>query len=356
MAARQTTFTCACFYVDNIFISKYKLHVSYENKTQFISNYAQILRKRGCVTEDQFEAVVTEIEAEIARRRSLGFESLRREAEIRERFTPLHKEVYYLKEDYLDPDFLHIVLQAKTATSIQSVSHLMETLGEGLFRLPVFTKQFCHLLLDELDAIEKSDCPKGRPNSMNKSGILLNEYGFDTYLLGPLRQHYLAPVTSLLFPNSGGICLDSHKAFTVTYGSGHDLDLSCHFDNSEVTLNVALGYDGFSGGHLVFGRMKDELASQDSLKTPLHVEHRTGWGVLHRGGHMHSAEKLLGGKRCNLIMWMRSSAVRNVTCPMCSQPPQLLPTPGADDGFTIQDQGTQITVPRQREVDVCHAL
>lgn len=186
--------------------------------------------------------------------------------------------------------------------------------------------------------------------------ILLNEYGFDTYLLGPLRQQYLAPVTSLLFPNSGGICLDSHKAFTVTYGSGHDLDLSCHFDNSEVTLNVALGYDGFSGGHLVFGRMKDELASQDSLKTPLHVEHRTGWGVLHRGGHMHSAEKLLGGKRYNLIMWMRSSAVRNVTCPMCNQPPQLLPTPGADDGFTIQDQGTQITVPRQREVDVCHAL
>lgn len=69
--------------------------------------------------------------------------------------------------------FCHLCLGGWVQTVLLLCMCSVLCVGEGLFRLPVFTKQFCHLLLDELDAIEKSDCPKGRPNSMNKSGVSL---------------------------------------------------------------------------------------------------------------------------------------------------------------------------------------
>lgn len=87
------------------------------------------------------------------------------------------------------------------------------------------------------------------------SQILLNELGFDEDFITPLREHYLHPLTSLLYPDCGGRCLDSHKAFVVKYDMNEDLDLSYHYDNSEVTLNVSLGKD-FTEGNLYFGDMR----------------------------------------------------------------------------------------------------
>ena len=65
-------------------------------------------------------------------------------------------------------------------------------------------------------------------------------------------------------------------------------------------------------------------------------EHRPGYGLLHRGQHMHGALPIQSGERINLIIWMRSSAVRNKLCPMCDKPPSLVPSAGeAGDGFTV---------------------
>lgn len=44
---------------------------------------------------------------------------------------------------------------------------------------------------------------------------------------------------------------------------------------------------------------------------------------LHGGHHMHTAMTVDSEKRYNLIIWMRSLAVRNNLCPMCNKPPQL---------------------------------
>lgn len=41
-----------------------------------------------------------------------------------------------------------------------------------------------------------------------------------------------------------------------------------------------------------------------------------------------------GGERYNLIIWMRSSAVRNQQCPMCETVPCLIETLCEGDGFT----------------------
>ena len=49
---------------------------------------------------------------------------------------------------------------------------------------------------------------------------------------------------------------------------------------------------------------------------------------------MHGAHPLVDGCRCNLIIWMRSSSVRNDLCPMCNEKPDLVQCTGPGDGFT----------------------
>lgn len=98
--------------------------------------------------------------------------------------------------------------------------------------------------------------------------VLLNELGMDEPFLTPLRERLL-PITALLYPELGGACLDSHKAFVVKYSLHEDLDLSSHYDNAEVTLNVSLGKE-FTEGNLYFGDFNQVLSSPThlSLLTP----------------------------------------------------------------------------------------
>lgn len=88
--------------------------------------------------------------------------------------------------------------------------------------------------------------------------ILLDELGFDESFITLLRELYLRPLMALLYSDCGGSCLDSHKAFVVKYSMGEDLDLSYHYDNAEVTLNVSLGKE-FTEGNLFFGDMRQVL-------------------------------------------------------------------------------------------------
>lgn len=84
------------------------------------------------------------------------------------------------------------------------------------------------------------------------SQVLLHELGLDEPLVTPLRERFLQPLMALLYPDCGGGWLDSHRAFVVKYALGQDRELGCHYDNAELTLNVALGKT-FTGGALYFG-------------------------------------------------------------------------------------------------------
>lgn len=84
------------------------------------------------------------------------------------------------------------------------------------------------------------------------SQVLLHELGLDEPLVTPLRERFLQPLMALLYPDCGGAWLDSHRAFVVKYAPGQDRELGCHYDNAELTINVALG-KAFTGGALYFG-------------------------------------------------------------------------------------------------------
>lgn len=81
----------------------------------------------------------------------------------------------------------------------------------------------------------------------------------------------------------------------------------------------------------------------------IEVEHVWGRGLLHRGGQIHGALPIASGERWNLIVWMRSSAVRNRLCPMCRRKPELVEAEGFGDGFTEPPQEEE----QPQTVNVC---
>ncbi|XP_059850547.1 2-oxoglutarate and iron-dependent oxygenase domain-containing protein 2 [Hypanus sabinus] len=340
---RPRFYTCRCFYTDNIFLQEFGLHVS---RADWDRDLRSILQSKGCKTDEQLKEVQAKIDQEVQRRRQLSQASLERVAIILAHYKPLNPAVYVLQESFLAPEFREIVAysRSKDADFEGLLDRIQELPAKRVYSFPVFTVEFCSQLMEELENFERSDMPKGRPNTMNNYGVLLNELGFDETFITPLREDYLQPITSLLYPDYGGQAMDSHKAFVVKYAVNKDLDLSFHYDNAEVTLNVSLGKD-FNKGNLYFGDMRQVRVSQSEC---VEIEHTVGHGVLHRGQHCHGARPISSGERWNLIVWMRSSPVRNHLCPMCDATPELEEAIGFGDGFTsvpVQDQ--------HQSVDVC---
>lgn len=328
---RRRFYTCDCFTTDNIYLQDYRLHVHFVSEQQFRLDYQALLRRLGCVTDQQFGDVLNKISQELDRRRRLSVTSAERAAAIKDMYRPLHPHVYHLQESYLSPKFKQIVEYCLSGdTTKERLFDLLEEEAVRVYRFPVFERSFCEQLVEELQHFELSSAPKGRPNTMNHYGILLNELGFDEGFITPLRERYLLPLTSVLYPDCGGRCLDSHKAFVVKYDMNEDLELSYHYDNAEVTLNVSLGKD-FTEGNLYFGDMKQVPLSETECSE---VEHRVTEGLLHRGQHMHGALPISSGQRWNLIIWMRASQERNKLCPMCNKRPTLVEGEGFADGFT----------------------
>ncbi|XP_051954054.1 2-oxoglutarate and iron-dependent oxygenase domain-containing protein 2 isoform X1 [Xyrauchen texanus] len=326
-------YTCSCFFTDNIFLEEYKLHVRFVSENQFRKDYESILRSLGCVSRSQVNDVLRKINVEIKRRHNHTLESAKRAAIIQEIYKPLHQHVYHLQESFLAPELLQIVKYVGSSeANMEGLMNLIQTeAAPGVYRFPVFTKEFCKDLIEELEHFEQSEAPKGRPNTMNNYGILLNELGFDESFITPLRELYLHPLTALLYSDCGGSSLDSQKAFVVKYAMGEDLDLSYHYDNAEVTLNVSLGKE-FMEGNLFFGAMRQVPLSETEC---VEVEHHVTEGLLHRGQHMHGALPISSGARWNLIIWMRASHERNKLCPMCGKRPTLVESEGYSDGFTM---------------------
>ncbi|XP_042525010.1 2-oxoglutarate and iron-dependent oxygenase domain-containing protein 2 isoform X1 [Dipodomys spectabilis] len=358
---------CACFCSENLYVARYGLHLRFRSEQQLRRDYgalseeekprfrgvravtlpsfcSQILRSRGCVSSRDFQRLREELEQEVERRRQLGQKSAARRALIASSYHPARPEIYSsLQDAALAPEFLAASeYSASPGADLKGLLQRLETVSEEkrIYRVPVFTASFCQALLEELEHFEQSDMPKGRPNTMNNYGMLMSELGLDEPLVTPLRERFLQPLMALLFPEYGGGCLDSHRAFVVKYALGQDLELGCHYDNAELTLNVALG-KAFTGGALYFGGL---FQAPTGLTQPLEVEHVVGQGVLHRGAQLHGARPLRTGERWNLVVWLRASAVRNHLCPMCCQKPDLVDDEGFGDGFTRDEPPT---------VDVC---
>lgn len=288
------------------------MHVTFVDREQFKVDYAH-----RCPTEQ----ILCAIEAEVQRRMGLQEERERNRRLFENAYARADEEVYNFSLRFLD-------LHCGKAKRV----------GRQVYTMPVFTQEFCEKFLREIKRVKESGLPLTRPNSMNKSGLLLDDVGF-TKFFDEFRTGHLQPICVSTFPDLGFTDLNTHRAFIVHYKADDDDEefdrgLDYHFDNAELTLNISLSAT-HEGGELVFDGFKREPPGNSGAV--LACEHRPGHGILHRGDHIHRALPIESGERWNLVLWLRSSEHRNRTCPMCDEKPDLSQVASGSygDGFTI---------------------
>ncbi|KFK44383.1 hypothetical protein AALP_AA1G250200 [Arabis alpina] len=225
----------------------------------------------------------------------------------------LHGEIYSLDPSgFFVPSFLGAVRQ-KSEEGLRSI---MVPSSPGIFTFDMLNPRLCEMLLAEVEHMEKwvyeSRSTIMRPNTMNKFGVVLDDFGFES-MLQKLVDDFISPISQVLFPEVCGTSLDSHHGFIVEYGKDRDVDLGFHVDDSEVTLNVCLGKQ-FAGGELYFRgvRCDNHVNSESSEKEVFDYPHVPGRAILHRGRHRHGARATTSGHRVNLILWCRSSTFREM--------------------------------------------
>lgn len=228
-------------------------------------------------------------------------------------YQPLHRELYNLHiGNFFVPPFVKAI-QDNTEESFRSI---ISEPSPGVFTFEMLQPRFCELLLAEVENFEKwvneAKFRIMRPNTMNKYGAVLDDFGLET-MLDKLMETYIRPLSKVFFAEVGGSTLDSHHGFVVEYGKGRDVDLGFHVDDSEVTLNVCLGKQ-FTGGELFFRgtRCEKHVNTGSQTEEIFDYSHVPGRAVLHRGRHRHGARATTSGHRVNLLLWCRSSVFREM--------------------------------------------
>ncbi|KAL3501802.1 hypothetical protein ACH5RR_036251 [Cinchona calisaya] len=228
-------------------------------------------------------------------------------------YQPLHRELYTMHaSNFFVPSFI----KAVNENTEESLRNIMSEPSPGIFAFEMLQPRFCEMLLAEVENFEKwvheTKFRIMRPNTMNKYGAVLDDFGMET-MLDKLMEEFIRPMSRVFFPEVGGSTLDTHHGFVVEYGMDRDVDLGFHVDDSEVTLNVCLGKQ-FSGGELFFRgvRCEKHVNSETQPEEILDYSHVPGCAVLHRGRHRHGARATTSGHRINLLLWCRSSVFREL--------------------------------------------
>ena len=193
MSKRKGFAICKCIFEKNIFLQRLKLHVTYKNDNQFLADYSYHI-------EDIDEAL-REAREEALRRVKVSNEIVERRDVIDRTYKPSFSEIFSLRQDIFQNDFLDLPGSTKSVTQI----------GKGLFTFPVFTREFCEQLVSELKHFKQQDLPHRQPNSMNRHGILLDDILKFREFFDEFRVQYLQPLARKFFPDMKDIELDSHK-------------------------------------------------------------------------------------------------------------------------------------------------
>ncbi|KAG6745804.1 hypothetical protein POTOM_050313 [Populus tomentosa] len=218
---------------------------------------------------------------------------------------PLKRELYTMHPvTFFVPSFMKAI-NDNTEDSLRSI---ISEPSPGVLTFEMLQPRFCELLVAEVENFEAwvndTKFRIMRPNTMNKYGAVLDDFGLET-MLDKLMDGFIRPISKVFFPDVGGATLDSHHGFVVEYGKDWDVDL--------VTLNVCLGKQ-FSGGELFFrGTRCDKHVNTGSQPEEIFdYSHIPGRAVLHLGRHRHGARATTSGHRINLLLWCRSSVFREM--------------------------------------------
>jgi len=233
-------------------------------------------------------------------------------AEISRQFKPKNPDVYSFAEnlsaEVFHPTFLKIMHYLEECEDAMLLSLLHEA-SPSVFHFPIFTPEFCSKFISELhhcaDQSKQLNLPIRKANVRNSKGVVLNDFGFQDTLYR-FMQDYIAPIANLLFPSRDRRewKFESNYTFSVEFEMGEDTDLVLHKDSSDITLNICLGTQ-FEGADVYF--YNPDLTDPSSLtEDPIDCSFKVGYGMMHRGRHLHGTRQLTSGHRLNVVMWSRS--------------------------------------------------
>jgi len=98
-------------------------------------------------------------------------------------YIPLHNHLYTLNENIFAASFLQAI-QLNTREALQQILHEEYP---GIYSFDILKPEFCSQLLEEVlwfEAwCEKQQVTINRPNSMNNYGAVLDDFGFDSFLI-----------------------------------------------------------------------------------------------------------------------------------------------------------------------------
>ncbi|CAK9053403.1 unnamed protein product [Durusdinium trenchii] len=210
-----------------------------------------------------------------------------------------HEELFWANglklEDAIDPRIFKLIFKVFNGTRYSRAEAKKQLLASGLikeiipdlvFSFPVFTLEFCTLLMEEIRNFYGSKLPARRPNSMNNYGIILNEIGLEPMIFD-LQDALIQPLASVLFPLEGSE-LESHHSFTIRFN-----------------VNI---FGNYTGAPLVFCGINGE---PDHRHFRTAYQHQLGYAIIHKGRHRHGAEDITGGERMNLVVWSYSYNYRH---------------------------------------------
>ena len=247
---------CTCYFSENFYVtSPVERHFTFEGAPKFREEHVELLESLGDVGAAE---LLERLETEAARRRNAVRRAAERKADIALSYQRLHPELWQLCERWLDPELLAL---SRARSGDGSGPAALRQVADGVYTLRVFSREFCQLLCEELEAFAQAGLPAGKPNSMNNAGVLLDELGFGPQFLDVLLREYLNPLAASLAPlvAEGGGSLDHHKSFVVRYRIGEDEQLAAHYDNSEVDCSERapsgkICFWGMERGRMVIGR------------------------------------------------------------------------------------------------------
>lgn len=197
----------------------------------------------------------------------------------------------------------------------------MDEVVPDVFGFPLLSKGFCKELCEYMKAIGGALATTTPP--LQRTSVVRNLDLIGLAWLNDLMfALVLKPLTKHLFASSEAAGeLDWRNGYVASYAATPSPAtprerLVMHTDDSEVTMNVCLGEDGFGGGDVEFYGLRGESPQPAS---PDVYEPVVGRAILHAGRHFHSVTTVTGDRnRYAWILWARSwQGVRSHTCPCC---------------------------------------
>lgn len=331
---------CECYFRENLYVKEAageRIDAYFNLQSLNDSDEEFWAQNRSTFSEDVRRDILRQVRMEAARRRDIPVVYHRNATHIRFRYRPRFPQLFQsLPLVDLEPPEVAPGLPAhevfapafldmwRSAVRGDGLSGCVKHVHLECFEQLALTPSFCEMLVEELAHFEAADLPHQSPNTMNRSGVVLNEIG-----LGPLMDRvieiFFLPVCRSLYPHLLGGGLSAHHSFVTKYAMGQDTSLGVHDDNSEVTVNIALLQD-FEGASLALYHHARVAHPQREEKQSFQwrVSSR-GTMLLHPGEMLHEVLPLTAGQRMGLIIWMRCDAYREEHgCPLCGQKDQFI--------------------------------